>query len=161
MEYLEGGTLAKRLEKGPLTIDQVLRIATAVAEALDKAHRKGIIHRDLKPGNVMLTKSGPKLLDFGLAKSASGAVTSVDTMATLSHTPGRQGSIEPLTAQGTILGTFQYMSPEQAEGHEADARSDIFSLGAMLYEMATGPRFRRKSSASVIAAILEREVPPV
>jgi serine/threonine protein kinase len=162
MEYLEGETLAKRLEKGPLPIDQVLRIGSAISDALDKAHRKGIIHRDLKPGNVMLTKSGPKLLDFGLAKSASEVVTNSDTMATLSHTPTHQPSNDPLTAHGTILGTYQYMSPEQAEGREADARSDIFSLGAMLYEMATGQRaFNGKSAAGVIAAILEREVPAV
>jgi eukaryotic-like serine/threonine-protein kinase len=106
MEYLEGETLAKRLQKGPLPIDQVLKIGAGIADALDKAHRKCIIHRDLKPGNVMLTKSGAKLLAFGLAKSLSTALGATETVATLSHTPGHGISADPLTAQGTILGTY-------------------------------------------------------
>jgi eukaryotic-like serine/threonine-protein kinase len=118
MEYLEGETLAKRLEKGPLPIEQVLKIGVGIADALDKAHRKGIVHGDLKPGNVMLTKAGAKLLDFGLAKSSAGDVVSGDTMATLSLTPGKGQSGDPLTAHGTIPGTHPYMSPEQAEGKE-------------------------------------------
>ena len=162
MECLEGETLAKRLEHGPMPIEQVLRIGVGIADALDRAHRNGIVHRDLKPGNVMLTKSGAKLLDFGLAKSATNAVITTETMATLSQIPPGMKSDDPLTARGTILGTFQYMSPEQAEGKEADARSDIFSFGAMMYEMATGQRaFAGKSAASLIAAILEREPPPI
>jgi eukaryotic-like serine/threonine-protein kinase len=138
MEYLEGETLAKRLEKGPLPVEQVLKIGAGIADALAKAHRKGIVHRDLKPGNVMLTKAGAKLLDFGLAKSAAGGVVSRDTMATLSPTPGNGESGDPLTAHGTILGTYPYMSPEQAEGREADARSDIFSFGGAVVRDGNG-----------------------
>jgi len=145
MELLDGETLAQRLIKGPLPPDQVLRIGVEMASALDAAHRKGIIHRDLKPGNVMLARTGAKLLDFGLAKGAvavggdSGAVT----------------VSQPLTSKGTLLGTFQYMSPEQLEGQEADARTDIFALGAVLYEMTTGKRaFEGASRASLIASIM-------
>ncbi|HEV2297591.1 MAG TPA: protein kinase [Candidatus Acidoferrales bacterium] len=152
MEYLEGETLAQRLQKGPLPTDQLLRCAIEVADALEKAHRRGIIHRDLKPSNIMLTKSGAKLLDFGLAKPTAQAAGLADTPT----------ASKPLTAQGTIVGTFQYMAPEQLEGKEADARSDIFSFGAVLYEMATGKRaFEGKSQASLIAAILEHEPPPI
>ena len=152
MEYLDGETLADRLEKGALRTEEVLRIGMEIAAALHRAHREGIVHRDLKPGNIMLTKSGAKLLDFGLAKTVATALN-------LSEMP--TGS-KPLTAEGKIVGTFQYMSPEQVEGKEVDSRSDIFSFGAVLYEMATGRRaFEGKTQASVAAAILEREPPPV
>jgi serine/threonine protein kinase/Tol biopolymer transport system component len=151
MEYLEGETLAKRLEKGPLPLEQVLTYGTQIADALDKAHRSGITHRDLKPGNIMLTKSCAKLLDFGLAKpsvppTSSAAITAAVTPPTA------------VTADGSIVGTFQYMSPEQIEGEELDGRSDIFSLGSVLYEMLTGQRaFPGKSRLSVASAILEKE----
>ena len=153
LEYLDGQTLADRLTKGALPPDQALTIAIQIADALDKAHRAGIVHRDLKPGNIMLTKSGAKLLDFGLAKVTPAVVAASGlSMAPTGHSP--------LTMQGTILGTLQYMSPEQVEGHEADARSDIFSFGAIVYEMVTSKRaFEGKSQASVMAAILDREPP--
>ncbi len=155
LEYLEGATLAARLEKGPLPVDQALRCAIQVADALDKAHRKGFTHRDLKPGNIMLTKSGAKLLDFGLAKAAATAAPAVN----LSAMP-TEGA--PLTVAGAILGTIQYMSPEQVEGRDADARSDIFAFGAVLYEMTTGKKaFPGKSHTSVIAAILDADPPPI
>ncbi len=158
LELLEGETLAARLEKGPLAIGDLLRIAIEIADALDKAHRHGILHRDLKPQNVMLTKAGAKLMDFGLAKSSGALVPGSSPLQSLSP-PTRT---TPLTAQGTLVGTFQYMSPEQLEGHDADVRSDIFSFGAMLYEMATGKRaFDGKTTASVIAAVLERDPPPI
>src|SRR6201981_2612225 len=131
MECVEGETLAKRLEKGPLPLEQTLKYGAQIAEALDKAHRNGIAHRDLKPGNIMLTKSGVKLLDFGLAKTSAPMVAG----AGLSMLPTTPPS---LTVQGTILGTFQYMAPEQLEGQEADARTDVFAFGALLYEMLTG-----------------------
>jgi Tol biopolymer transport system component len=154
MECIEGETLSKRLEKGPLPLEQVLKYGEQIADALDRAHRSGVIHRDLKPGNIMLTKSGVKLLDFGLAKPVAEAFVSGQT---LSQSPGAGG---PLTAEGAILGTMQYMSPEQLEGKETDGRSDVFSYGTVLYEMATGmPAFRGKSQASVIAAIMDREPP--
>jgi serine/threonine-protein kinase len=157
MEYLEGETLATRLLKGPLPLEQVLRYAIEIADALDKAHRKGITHRDLKPGNIMLTKNGTKLLDFGLAKlkEAAPASTPMSQLPTLSHNP---------TAEGTILGTLQYMAPEQLEGKndEIDGRTDIFAFGAVVYEMATGKRaFEGKTSASLIAKILETDPPPI
>jgi Tol biopolymer transport system component/predicted Ser/Thr protein kinase len=153
MEYLEGETLAERLAKGPLPIEQVLRHGIEIADALDRAHGQGIVHRDLKPANVMITKSGVKLLDFGLAKviapSSPRELTSFPTQANL-------------TQEGTILGTFQYMAPEQLEGGNTDARTDIFAFGAVLYEMATGKKaFAAHSQASLIAAILERDPPPV
>jgi Tol biopolymer transport system component/predicted Ser/Thr protein kinase len=157
MEYLEGETLADRLVKGPLPLEQTLRYGIEIAGALDKAHRQGIVHRDLKPGNVMLTKSGVKLLDFGLAKAMQPA----SSTSSLSVLPTQAGST-PLTQEGTILGTFQYMAPEQLEGKEADARTDIFAFGAVLYEMATGRRaFSGASQASLIGAILKDEPPPV
>jgi Tol biopolymer transport system component len=162
MEYLEGETLAARLAKGALPLAEALRIAIEIAGALDKAHRHGIVHRDLKPGNVMLTKSGSKLLDFGLAKTGvlSGVAAAAPTALAASPLPTAQSPA--LTAQGTILGTFQYMSPEQVEGGEADARADIFAFGAVLFEMLTGkPAFTGKSQASLLAAILERDPPPV
>jgi len=157
MEYLEGETLADRLSKGPLPIDQVLKRGIEICEGLEKAHRSGVIHRDLKPGNIMLTKGGAKLMDFGLAKpvtpasSASSGLT--QTVATPQH---------PLTMAGMVVGTFQYMAPEQLEGREADARCDIFALGAVLYEMITGKRaFEGKTASSTIAAILASEPPPI
>ncbi len=153
MEYLEGETLAARIAKGPLTTAELLRYASQIADALDKAHRQGIVHRDLKPANVMLTKTGAKLLDFGLAKDEE----------ILQGDPGSSPTMSrPLTMQGSIVGTMQYMSPEQLEGKPADARSDIFSFGAMLYEMATGHKaFEAKSHASLIAAILKEEPRPM
>ena len=152
MELIEGESLADRLLKGPLPTDQVLRYSTQISDALDKAHRSGIVHRDLKPANIMLTKSGTKLLDFGLAKtqlSNSELVTSATSLPTERHS---------LTGEGTILGTFQYMAPEQLEGREADTRTDIFAFGAVVYEMATGKKaFTGKSQASLIGAILHTE----
>jgi eukaryotic-like serine/threonine-protein kinase len=148
MQYLDGETLAARLEKGPLPAEQVLRYASEIADALDRAHRAGIVHRDLKPGNIMLTRGGARLLDFGLAKPRPDVVAASGATA-LPTSPAN------LTAQGTILGTVQYMAPEQLEGREADARTDIFALGAVLYEMATGrPAFGGQSHAALIAAIL-------
>src|SRR6266852_3857637 len=156
MEYLEGETLAQRLLKGPLPLDQVLQYAIEIAYALDKAHRKGVTHRDLKPGNIMLTKSGTKLLDFGLAKLKQ---ETAPANISLSKLPTAKDN---LTAQGTILGTLQYMAPEQLEGKEkeVDARTDIFAFGAVVYEMATGKRtFEGKSQASVISAIMSSDPP--
>src|SRR5262249_54550443 len=150
MEFLEGETLADRLRKGPLPLEQVLRFGIEIADALDRAHRAGIVHRDLKPGNVMLTRSGVKLLDFGLAKLAAPTSGPIAGLSMLPTTP--KGS--NLTAEGTILGTFQYMAPEQLEGREADARTDIFAFGGTLYEMATGRKaFSGSSQASLISAI--------
>jgi eukaryotic-like serine/threonine-protein kinase len=156
MELLEGETLADRLAKtkGPLPLDQVLGVGIAIADALDKAHRAGIVHRDLKPANVMLTKTGPKLLDFGLAKlrGAASPVSLSDETGATTAGPG--------TATGTILGTIHYMAPEQVEGREADTRSDIWALGALLYEMATGRRpFEGESAANIVGAIL-KDAPP-
>ena len=157
MEYLEGETLAARIAaKGALPLEKLLAIGIEVADALEAAHRVGIVHRDLKPGNVMLTKSGVKLLDFGLARTLApqggpNGMTSLPTVAPPS----------PLTQKGTVLGTFQYMAPEQLEGGEADARSDVFALGAVLFEMATGRKtFEGKSQASVIGSILKDTPPP-
>src|SRR6266545_2546354 len=135
MEYLEGETLAERVGRGALPLEQTLRYGIEIAGALDKAHRQGVVHRDLKPGNVMLTRSGVKLLDFGLAKAIAPAVP----QSSLTALPTVGGSA-PLTQEGMILGTFQYMAPEQLEGREADARTDIFAFGAVLYEMATGSK---------------------
>ena len=157
MEYLEGETLASRLDRGPLPPDQVLRYGIEIAEAIDKAHRQGVVHRDLKPGNVILTKGGAKLLDFGLAAVRQAPPGSIAMSMT-----GYPTGAAPLTAEGTILGTFQYMAPEQIEGQEADARTDIFALGLVLYEMATGRRaFEGKTQASLIAAILRGEPQPM
>ncbi len=155
MEYLEGETLAERMKRAPLELNEVLRIASQVADALDHAHRQSLIHRDLKPGNVILTSEGAKLLDFGLAKfQVSGG--RIEGMADITMTS------TPLTGAGTIIGTIQYMSPEQLEGQEADTRSDIFAFGAMLHEMITGQKaFEGKSQASLIAAIIEREPPSI
>jgi eukaryotic-like serine/threonine-protein kinase len=155
MEYLEGETLADRLRKGPLPIEQVLKNAIEICDGLDKAHRSGVVHRDLKPGNIMLTKTGAKLMDFGLAKAAVITPAGASSLTVTLSTPVAS---HPLTAQGAVVGTFQYMAPEQVEGKEADARSDIFALGAVLYEMATGKRaFEGKTAASAMAAVLERE----
>ena len=156
MEYLEGDTLAQRLEKGALPLDQALKIAVEIADALDKAHRQGITHRDLKPGNIMLTKSGAKLLDFGLAKLRPAGTVGADGF-TAAVTQS-----DPLTGRGTILGTLQYMAPEQVEGKEADHRTDIFAFGAVVFEMVTGRRaFEGDSQASLIGASLKEEPPPV
>ncbi len=156
MEYLDGQTLAARLEKGPLPLDQALKHAADIADALDKAHRQGIVHRDLKPANVMMTKAGVKLLDFGLAKPRAEAPGGVETH--LGAPPARA----PLTATGSIIGTFQYMAPEQLEGKEADTRSDVWAFGCVLYEMVTGKRaFEGTSQASLIGAILNQEPPAI
>ena len=154
MEYLEGESLEARLRKGPLPIEEALEIAIQIASALDAAHRRGMVHRDLKPGNVMLTRSGAKLLDFGLAKMRQ----TIDLSGTDSTLTARR----PITVEGTILGTLQYMAPEQLEGKEADARSDIFSFGVMLYESITGRKvFAGSSQASLIAAVMSANPPPV
>jgi Tol biopolymer transport system component len=174
MEYLEGETLFARLARKPLTPDETLKIASEVADALVKAHRSGIVHRDLKPGNVMLTKGGAKLMDFGLAKplglvagphsgSKAGAASGsahISSMATMAATMADLAS--PVTVAGTLIGTVQYMSPEQIQGKEADARSDIFAFGAMLYEMLSGKRaFQGKSQLSLASAILEKDPDPI
>lgn len=159
LEHCEGDTLAGRLGRGPLPLPEVLRYGAQIAEALDAAHRRGIVHRDLKPANIMLTSAGVKLLDFGLARMVEGDSdrSGMVEMATVAKDPDRS-----LTAEGTILGTYPYMAPEQVEGGETDARSDIFSLGAVLYEMATGQRaFQGKSAASVMAAVLKEEPQPL
>ena len=155
MQYLEGETLADRLKKGALPLDDALKVAIEIADALSTAHRHGIVHRDLKPGNVMLTRAGAKLLDFGLAK-ASGPAIAAAGLSMLPTTPPN------LTAQGTILGTFQYMAPEQLEGKEADARTDIFAFGAVLHETLTGQKaFSGASNASLISSIMSSHPPPV
>lgn len=157
MEYLEGESLAERLAKGPLPLDQVLRLGVEIADALDRAHRQGIIHRDLKPANVMLTRAGSKLLDFGLAKLR--AVESGLSVAGVSGSPTLGLS---LTGAGVIVGTLAYMSPEQLEAKPVDARTDLFALGAVLYEMASGKRaFSGANQASLVAAILTAEVRPL
>lgn len=170
MECLEGETLAARLQKGPMPLDQVLKVAIEIAGALEKAHRSGIIHRDLKPGNIMLTKSGAKLMDFGLAKAravpamiSSGNSGGVLTPSTPTMNVNDLTSpAGPLTQKGSIVGTFQYMAPEVLQGAEADARSDNFSFGCVLYEMTTGKRaFDGKSQVGVLAAILEKEPEPI
>jgi hypothetical protein len=162
MELVEGETLLDRLLRGALPPADLLRLGTQIADALDRAHRAGIVHRDLKPGNVMLTKTGAKLMDFGLARAtgmAGSGGASGGTIAALSQSPT---AARPLTAEGTIVGTFQYMSPEQLEGKEADPRSDLWALGCVLYEMATGRRaFEGKSQASLIGAIMNTEPAPI
>lgn len=165
MEFLEGETLAERLRKGAMPLNEILRIGIAVAEALAVAHRQGIVHRDLKPANIMLTKGGSKLMDFGLAKAASAGVPGSAASAPLlsaAKTMSEASPVSPLTTAGAMIGTIQYMSPEQIEGKEADARSDLFALGAVLYEMVTGARpFGGKSQISVASAILEKEPEPI
>src|SRR5438552_2597381 len=166
MEFLEGETLAERLRKGAMPLNEIFKTGIAVAEALAVAHRQGIVHRDLKPGNIMLTQGGAKLMDFGLAKPlgarspalGSGAAPSFTAAATLSG----PSPLNPLTMAGSIVGTIQYMAPEQIEGQEADARSDIFAFGAVHYEMVTGKKaFKGKSQASLIASILEHDPVPM
>src|SRR3989475_8928749 len=156
MELLEGETPAGRMAKGHLPPEQALRHAVEIAGALDAAHRQGVVHRDLKPGNIMLTRTGAKLLDFGLARADPEAAPGISGLsATPTHT-------RPLTAEGTIVGTVQYMAPEQLEGKPADARTDLFAFGAVLYEMVPGRKaFQGKSQASLIAAILASEPPPL
>ncbi|HEY7369985.1 MAG TPA: serine/threonine-protein kinase, partial [Thermoanaerobaculia bacterium] len=172
MELLEGETLADRLLRGALPLDQALSVGADVARALDAAHRRGIVHRDLKPGNVMLTRAGVKLLDFGLAKTfgrpldAAGheqAAPAQHPMAPSSFTSEATIVGSPnITQEGTLLGTFRYMAPEQLEGREADSRTDIFALGALLYEMVTGEKaFEGRSQASLISAILRDQPPPI
>ena len=159
MEYLEGETLADRLRKGPLPLEQFLKTGIEICEGLETAHRSGVVHRDLKPGNIMLTKAGAKLMDFGLAKALA---TPAGQSSGLTITLSTPAASHPLTAKGTVMGTFQYMSPEQLEGKQADARSDMFSLGAVLYEMLTGRRaFEGKSALSVASAIIEKEPEPI
>jgi len=159
MEYLEGETLASRLDKGALAPDQVLKYGIEICEGLEMAHRTGVVHRDLKPGNIMLTHTGVKLMDFGLAKSSRASASAAPSLTLTLSSPAANS---PLTEKGMIVGTFQYMSPEQVQGKEVDGRSDIFSLGAVLYEMVTGKRaFEGKSQLSVAAAILENEPPPI
>ena len=157
MEYIEGETLADRLKRGPLPFEEALRYAHQLADGLGKAHRQGVVHRDIKPGNVVLTQSGPKLLDFGLAKLRGTGLVSGGAEASALPTQDK-----PLTDAHTILGTLQYMAPEQLEGKDTDARSDIFAFGALLYEMVTGEKaFDGNSQASLIAAILEKEPAPI
>ena len=158
MELVEGESLAQRLAKGPLPLDGGAALGAQIAAALDAAHRAGIVHRDLKPGNVMLTKAGAKLLDFGLAKARPGAASGRRRRRVVARHRGDR----PLTEQGTIVGTFQYMAPEQLEGQPADARTDIFALGAVLYEMATGRKaFEGKTRTSLIAAIVSSQPPAI
>jgi len=165
MELVDGETLAQRLARGPLPNTELLKLATQIADALDRAHRAGIVHRDFKPGNVMVTRSGAKLMDFGLARtgvvndSAPGSMTRGVTIAQLSQSPTM---VSPLTQQGSLIGTFLYMAPEQLDGKEVDTRSDIWAFGCVLYEMATGRRaFEGKSQASLIGAIMTSEPPPI
>jgi eukaryotic-like serine/threonine-protein kinase len=166
MEYLEGQTLDARLEKGALPLDQVLKIGIEIADALESAHREGITHRDLKPGNIMVTKAGAKLMDFGLAKPmtplASEAVGAFTPSTPTMNIAQLSGAVSPLTQKGSVVGTFQYMAPEVLQGAEADVRSDLFSFGCVLYEMLTGRRaFEGKSQLSVFTAILEKEPEPI
>ena len=156
LEFLEGETLEKRLARGPLPAEQLLRLAIEITDALEKAHKQGIIHRDLKPANIMLTKTGSKLMDFGLAKLADQPAPVAAALSELT------AENRKLTAEGTIMGTFQYMPPEQLEGREADARTDLFALGMVIYEMATGkPAFTGRTRASLIASILTSEPPSI
>ena len=163
MEFLEGETLQRRLLRGPLSVKQAVEHGIEIAEALERAHQAGIVHRDLKPGNIMLTKSGAKLLDFGLAKplaalsvaASNGALTPATPTMSI---PSMTAQAGPLTQQGTVVGTFQYVAPEVLRGQDADARSDVFALGAVLYEMLTGKHaFEGKSQLSIMTAILEKE----
>ena len=164
MECLEGESLAERLGKGPLSLKESLKIGIEVCEALEAAQKAGIVHRDLKPANIMLTKNGAKLMDFGLAKPSAMGIGSSASAPLLSaaKTMSEATPLSPLTSAGMVIGTIQYMAPEQIEGKEADARSDVFALGAVLYEMATGKRpFEGKSQISVASAILEKDPEPM
>jgi serine/threonine protein kinase len=165
MEYLDGETLAERLTKGALGVSDLLKIAIDILDGLEQAHSAGVVHRDLKPGNVMLTSTGAKLLDFGLAKpamagaSASAASAPLFSAAMTLSSPTPQS---PLTTSGALVGTMQYMAPEQFHGKEADARSDIFAFGSIMYEMATGNRpFTGKTQIKIVSAVLEDDPPPV
>jgi serine/threonine protein kinase len=150
MELLEGETLEARIKRGAIPLEQSLGLAAQIADALDRAHRAGVTHRDVKPQNIMLTRDGVKVLDFGLAKSTSKPGPTEETLT------------KALTGEGTVLGTPQYMAPEQFEGKEADARSDIWAFGAVLYEMVTGQKaFQGKSYASLVGAILGGEPAPM
>ena len=151
MELLEGETLAARIERGPIAVDSAVALARQIADALDRAHRAGVTHRDVKPGNIMITRDGVKVLDFGLAKATASASAPDDkTMSAV------------LTTEGTVLGTPQYMAPEQFEGREADARCDIWAFGAVLYEMVTGQKaFQGKTYSSLVGAILSAEPAPM
>jgi Tol biopolymer transport system component/predicted Ser/Thr protein kinase len=156
MEYLEGENLASRIAKGPLPIDEALRYAIQIADALDQAHRHGVVHRDLKPGNIMITKSGAKLLDFGLAKSSEPRKAAPSNLTALPT------ATTPLTGQGAIAGTLPYMAPEQLEGREADPRTDLFAFGLVLYEMIAGKRvFEARSQAALISSIMASSAPPL
>jgi eukaryotic-like serine/threonine-protein kinase len=168
MEYLEGETLADRLTTGLLPLQQALKISVEIADALDKAHREGIIHRDLKPGNIMLTKSGAKLMDFGLAKPVVATISAVAPVSAQTPSPptisvtALTATSAPFTERGTIMGTLLYMAPETIQGHAADVRSDIFSFGCVLYEMVSGRRpFNGESRLNIAAAILEKEPQPI
>jgi serine/threonine protein kinase len=165
MEYLQGESLAERLRKGPLPLKESLKIGIEICEGLKAAQRAGIVHRDLKPGNIMLSKNGAKLMDFGLAKAAVTGLGSAGSNAPLlsaAKTMSEAAPLSPLTSAGMVIGTMQYMAPEQIEGKEADARSDLFALGAVLYEMAAGRRpFDGKSQLSLASAILEKDPEPI
>ena len=162
MELVDGESLSERMVRGALPTTDVLRIGAQIADALDCAHRAGVVHRDLKPGNVMLSRSGAKLMDFGLARAGAGvrlAPTSHGSATAIAQSPT---IAQPLTTHGALVGTFQYMSPEQLEGREADARSDLWALGCVLYEMATGKRaFAGDSQASLISAVMKDEPRPI
>src|SRR5678816_4370815 len=165
MELVDGETLAQRIARGPIPAPEMLRLAAQIADAIDRAHRAGIVHRDFKPGNVMVTKAGAKLMDFGLARTAvapglsPGSGSTGVTIAQLTQTPT---IASPLTQQGALIGTFLYMSPEQLEGKEADARSDLWAFGCVLYEMATGRRaFNGKSQASLVTSIMGSQPAPI
>ncbi len=161
MELVEGDTLASRLIRGALPTVEVVKLGGQIADALDRAHRAGVVHRDLKPGNIMLTRSGAKLMDFGLAR-ATGMASAPGSGVSIGALTQSPTVAQPLTAEGTLIGTFQYMSPEQLEGREADARSDLWALGCVLYEMSTGRRaFDGKSQASLIGAIMNSEPAPI
>src|SRR6202041_725240 len=164
MECLEGESLAERLRKGPLSLKESLKIGIEVCEALEAAQKAGIVHRDLKPANIMLTKNGAKLMDFGLAKpTATGPGSSASApLLSAAKTMSEATPLSPLTSAGMVIGTIQYMAPEQIEGKEADARSDLFALGAGLDERTTGQRpFEGKSQISVASAILEKDPEPI